>query len=123
VIEFPAENASSGRKSKYKPDASFWHKDARYPGVIIEVAYSQMKKRLHWLAEDYLLDSDANVRVVIGLDIAYGKGESCKATLTKWWTNLLHTPDGEELQAVPESIDEVRQCSALYLLAFRYLMY
>ena len=95
------------KKSRYEPDASFWHKDARYPGVIIEVAYSQKKKRLHRLADDYLLDSDANIRLVIGLDIAYGKGESRKATLTKWRTNLLHTPDGDELQTVPEIADEV----------------
>ncbi|KAF2466100.1 uncharacterized protein BDR25DRAFT_336652 [Lindgomyces ingoldianus] len=72
-IEFPVEDCPTGRRSKYEPDASFWHENAQYPGVIIEVAYSQKKKRLGQLAEDYLLDSDANVRVVVGLDIEYGK--------------------------------------------------
>lgn len=62
-IYFPVDNAPPGTSSKYEPDASFWHKDARYPGVIIEVAYSQKKKRLARLAEDYLLDSNATVLV------------------------------------------------------------
>lgn len=82
------------------------------------MAYSQQKKRLHQLAEDHLLDSDANIRLVIGLDIAYGKGESRKATLTKWRTNLLHTPDGDELQAVPEIADEV--CYVVHFVALLF---
>ena len=72
-IYFPVNNAPPSTKSKHKPDASFWHDDAQYPGVIIEVAYSQKRKRLGRLAKDYLLDSDASVRVVVGLDIKYGR--------------------------------------------------
>ena len=75
-ISFPVDGALSSTKSKYEPDASFWHDDAQYPGVIIEVAYSQKRKRLGRLADD----SDANVRVVVGLDIEYGKEGSRKAT-------------------------------------------
>ena len=70
-ICFPVENAPSNTKSKYEPDASFEYDDARYPGVIIEVAYSQKKKRLDRLAEGHLVDSDASVRVIVGLDIEY----------------------------------------------------
>ncbi|KAA8627250.1 Z1 domain containing protein [Pyrenophora tritici-repentis] len=102
-IRFDTSALSS--KSKYEPDASFKHKDAQYPGVIIEVAYSQKKKRLVRLAENYLLDSDANVRVVVGLDIAYGK-ESRKATLSLWRPQLFDTPDGPELRAVDMVVDE-----------------
>ena len=39
-IYFPVEDAPPSTKSKHEPDASFWHDDAQYPGVIIEVAYS-----------------------------------------------------------------------------------
>ncbi|CAG5152965.1 uncharacterized protein ALTATR162_LOCUS2982 [Alternaria atra] len=105
-IEFPVENASSSRKSRYEPDASFWHDDAEYPGVIIEVAYSQKRKRLARLAEDYLLDSDANVRAVVGLDIEYSKNESRKATLSVWRTQVFQTTDGDELRVVQEVADE-----------------
>ena len=106
-IEFPVEDGASTRKSKYEPDASFWHDDAQYPGIVIEVAYSQKKKRLGRLAEDYLLDSDANIRVVVGLDIEYGKKGTRKATLSTWRTHLVHTAHGDELQVVRETADEV----------------
>jgi hypothetical protein len=42
-----------------------YHLRAQYPGIVIEVAYSQKKKRLRRLAEDYLLDSDVIVQVVV----------------------------------------------------------
>jgi hypothetical protein len=104
-IHFAATASSS--KSRYEPDASFGHNDAQYPGVIIEVAYSQNKKRLDRLAENYLVDSDASVRAVVCLDIEYGKKESRKATLSIWRPQLLETADGLELRAVEEVADEV----------------
>ncbi|PVH90618.1 hypothetical protein DM02DRAFT_620927 [Periconia macrospinosa] len=106
-IEFPVGDGPTSRKSKSEPDASFWHDDAQYPGVIIEVAYSQKKKRLGQLAEDYLLDSDANVRVVVGFDIEYGKKGSRRATLSTWRTHIEHTADGDELRVVQEAADEI----------------
>ncbi|KAF1841541.1 uncharacterized protein K460DRAFT_388461 [Cucurbitaria berberidis CBS 394.84] len=102
-IRFDASALSS--KSKYEPDASFRHEDAQYPGVIIEVAYSQQQGRLGQLSENYILDSDANIRVVVGLDIAYGK-ESRKATLSIWRSQLFDTTDGPELRAVDVVMDE-----------------
>jgi hypothetical protein len=106
-IRFPVTGGSSGKRSKHEPDASFWHNDAQYPGVIVEVAYSQKKRRLRRLAEDYLLDSDASVQVVVGLDIEYGRKESREATLSVWRSQLHHTDDGVELRVVDEVADEV----------------
>jgi hypothetical protein len=106
-IYFPVENGPPNTKSKYEPDASFWHDNARYPGVIIEVAYSQKRKRLDRLAQDYLMDSDASVQVVVGLDIEYSKKESRKATLSVWRTCVVHTTGGDELQVVKEVADQV----------------
>lgn len=106
-IYFPVENDSSGRKSKHEPDASFWHDSAQYPGVVIEVAYSQKKKRLERLAEDYLLDSDASVQAVVGLDIEYGKKDSRKATLSVWRAGVFRTATEDELRVVNEVADEV----------------
>lgn len=106
-IQFATSASSS--KSKYEPDASFWHDDAQYPGVIIEVAYSQQKTRLARLAENYILDSDASVRVVVGLNIEYGKVGSRKATISIWRPQLFDTADGSELRAVQEVEDQVGQ--------------
>jgi len=84
-IYFLVDGTPPSIKSKHEPNASFWHGDAQYPGVIVEVAYLQ--KMLDRLAEDYLLDSDASVQVVVGLDIEYGKKGSRKATwsVCKGW--------------------------------------
>ena len=59
------------------------------------------------LAEDYLLDSDASVRVVVGLDIEYGRKWSRKATLSVWRTRVFYTADRDELRVVQEVMDEV----------------
>lgn len=100
---------SPSSKSEHCPDASFWHDDAEYPGVIIEVGYSQKRKRLGRLAENYLLDSDNAIQVVVGLDIEYGKPKngSRKATLSVWRTRQVPVVDGQELRVVQEIEDEV----------------
>ena len=104
-IFFPVDDAPPSTRSKHDPDASFWHEDALYPGVIVEVSYSH--KNIDRLAEGYLLDSDANVQVVIGLNIDYGKKRSRKATLSVWRTRTYNTVDGEELRVFQEIKDEV----------------
>lgn len=43
--------------SRHDPDAQFRHRDAKYPGVIIEVANTQQKKHLPSLADDYIVNS------------------------------------------------------------------
>lgn len=119
TICFPVENAISNANSKYEPDASFRHADAKYPGVIIEVAYSQKRTRLGRLAEDYLLDSNASVRVVVGLNIEYGEKRSRKATVSVWRTHIVRTVDGDELRVIQETMDAVRLSSRLYLPCLR----
>ncbi|XMA13711.1 hypothetical protein WAI453_006502 [Rhynchosporium graminicola] len=43
----------------------------QYPGVIVELSYSPKKKDLSRLADAYILESDADIRVVIGIDVKY----------------------------------------------------
>ncbi|KAF2444025.1 hypothetical protein P171DRAFT_413724 [Karstenula rhodostoma CBS 690.94] len=105
AIYFPIDGAPSGTTSKHEPDASFWHTDAKYPGVILEVACLQKRKKLSRLAENYLLDSNASVRVVVGLDIEYGENISQKATVSVWRTHIVRTPNGNELRVVQEVKD------------------
>lgn len=105
-ITFPLGDPPSNRKSRYEPDTSFWHDNAQYPGVVIEVAYSQKRDRLDRLAESYLLDSDASIQVVVGLDIEYGKEGSRKATFSVWRTSIVNTGSGAELIVIRELADE-----------------
>ncbi|KAL9616344.1 MAG: hypothetical protein Q9160_008787 [Pyrenula sp. 1 TL-2023] len=87
-----------GSESEHSPDASFQHNDAEYPGVIVEVGYSQKRKSLARLAEDYLLDSDTS------LDIEYGKDKGAlhKATLSVWRTRQVPVADGQEFRVFQE---------------------
>jgi hypothetical protein len=102
-------------KSKYEPDASFKHEGAQYPGVIIEVAYSQKKKRLAQLADNYLMDSDTSVRAVVCLDIEYGKNESRKATLSIWRPQLFDVDSRREWRTVEVVADEASCILVTYI--------
>ncbi|OBT69378.1 hypothetical protein VE03_01139 [Pseudogymnoascus sp. 23342-1-I1] len=74
---FAREIRSSGSASinfadeeygKHDPDALFRHSKAQFPGVVIEVSYSQKRKDLARLADDYILGSDSDIRVVVFRD-------------------------------------------------------
>lgn len=75
-----------------EPDLACGHKLARYSGVVIEVSYSQKAKSLSWLAENYILDSEANTRVVVGLDIEYLGSK--KATMSVWRPQIINSDIG-----------------------------
>lgn len=76
-----AENGDNQSTIKREPDAEFKHEEAHWPGVIIEVSYSQKTKAISHLADNYILESDANIRVVVGLDLDY---KTKKATVSMW---------------------------------------
>lgn len=61
---------------------------------MIEVSYSQKRKDLSRLADDYILGSYGNIRVVVGLDIEY-KG-SKEATLSVWRPHFETNKAGEK---------------------------
>ncbi|TVY84676.1 hypothetical protein LSUE1_G000925 [Lachnellula suecica] len=101
--EFANEIRSGGSASikftdeeygKHDPDAQFRHSKAQFPGVVIEVSYSQKRKDLERLADDYILGSDSDIRVVVGLDIEYKTGK--KATLSVWRPNVITNEAGEK---------------------------
>jgi hypothetical protein len=105
VAESNSENISS-RYDSHEPDAAFKHLDAQWPCLVVEVSFSQKKKDLKDLAEDYILGSDGNIRVVIGLDIEYS--QSKKATLSVWQPQYVYNEDGqEELISAQVVVDEV----------------
>ncbi|KAJ5096708.1 hypothetical protein N7456_007429 [Penicillium angulare] len=83
--------------ARREPDASFKHRPARFPGVIIEMCYSQKSKAISRLADEYILDTDGSVNAVIGLDVDYIGSK--KATLTVWQPEYTIVDGIEELQA------------------------
>ncbi|KAF2752754.1 hypothetical protein EJ05DRAFT_515416 [Pseudovirgaria hyperparasitica] len=108
--EFAKEIMSGGSASikftdeeygKHDPDAQFRHSKAQFPGVVIEVSYSQKRKDLERLADDYILGSDSDIRVVVGLDIECKTGK--KATLSVWRPNII-TNETQEKELVAQSV-------------------
>ena len=94
----------NGKKFKHVPDIMFYHQDAVWPGVVIEVSYSQRRKSLVNLADDYLLASDGGIRLMVGMDLEYRKSK--KASISTWRLKILPGDDGQpEGDGQPE--DEV----------------
>lgn len=88
-LELPPDG--DGHINIHTPDGSFWHLQATWPGVVIEVAFSQSPKDLGRLAWEYISDSDGGIQVVVGLDLAYNTKE---ATLTVWRPVITTGEDG-----------------------------
>lgn len=93
------EDAGDGRQthSKREPDASFGHSQAHYPGVIVEVCYSQKSRRISHLADEYILNTDGSVNAVIALDIDYRNSK--RATITVWRPEYVTVDSVEEFRA------------------------
>ena len=75
------------------PDAAFVPRGFRYPTLVIETSYSQSKKNLAVLADDYIQGSNGNISTIIGLDLEYRSG-SKEASVTSWKPRIV--PDLEK---------------------------
>lgn len=107
-VEFPI-TAEDGHQAFIwrEPDAMFSHDDARWPGVVIEVSYSQKRKNLRDLADDYILESNGGIKLVVGLDLEYHGSQ--KATISTWQLRRTIDEQGEEqYTASPIVEDQVR---------------
>ena len=83
----------------HHPDNQFQYLNSPYPSVVIEVSYSQRRKELRSLADDYILGSDGKIRAVVGVDIEYGMGKT--ATISVWRPRVKSNDLGaKELDAV-----------------------
>jgi len=108
----PRTDSDTLQKSKNSPDITFTHKDAEWPGVIIEVLYSTKRKDLPKLVDRYILDSDGSVRALIGLDIEYQrlnqtKANSKEAVFSVWEPEIVQNNEGDlELVAVQKIKDQ-----------------
>lgn len=104
TLEF--ENSDGKVIGRRQPDAMFQFSGAKWPGVIMEVAYSQQAKELPYLADDYILHSEGNVRVVVGVKLGYHKTK--KATISIWRPSYVTNKQGRlVLEATQTLCDEV----------------
>ena len=82
------------RYGTHDPDASFRHLESEFPGVVIEVAYAQEGKRLDAIAEDYILGSDHQIRVVVAIDINYNAKKNSTFTI---WRGATEGPEEDKV--------------------------
>jgi hypothetical protein len=111
----PGSQAASAEAKPllHEPDASFSYLHAKYPGVVLEVSYSQKKKDLSRLADDYIIQSDGNIQIVVALDIEYQGSK--KATLSVWRPQVvINERDGQEELIAAQVEDKVR-CSVILI--------
>jgi hypothetical protein len=101
---------------RHEPDALFRHRLAQFPVVILEISYTQKRRDLARVAQDYILGSGGNIRVVVGIDVDY-KDKS--ATLSIWRPRVQANKVGEEeLVAHQTLLNQV--CSHWFYLTHAY---
>lgn len=88
-----------------EPDASFGHTEARFPGVVIEICYSQKRRAIRDLVDDYILCTDGSINAVVCLDIEYRKTK--KATISIWRPTYRVENGVEVFETTPEVNEEV----------------
>ena len=91
--------------STHNPDSQYKHRAAQYPGVAIEVAYSQSKKEggkiLSKLADQYIVESSGGIKLVICINLEY-RGTK-KATISTWSPKYIKD-QGEEYLVASETM-------------------
>lgn len=72
-----------GNGGHRSPDIQFIYPGAKYPSLVIEIAYSQSEKgSLPKLADEYITRSEGNILLVIGVEVVY-RGEKM-GTISRW---------------------------------------
>ncbi|KAJ9655601.1 hypothetical protein H2201_008771 [Coniosporium apollinis] len=74
----PEPKPARKRRNFKCPDAQFARIDVFPPFLVLEVAFSQMRKDLPHLAEWYVVHSKAQIAIVVGFDIAYKNNKNNK---------------------------------------------
>lgn len=83
---------------KREPDIQFQYPGTVYPGVVVEISYSQKGQGVRRLAQDYILYSNGHIKLVIGIDLGYNGGSS---TVSTWRPKFIKNGDGEDLITTP----------------------
>lgn len=91
--------------AKRSPDGQFQHGQEKFPTVVLEVSYSQQRKDLVQLADDYIIGSRAGVGVVIGFDLEYRNSKEARVML---WRPKMITQDGSQYCKSEQTMSAVR---------------
>ncbi|KAI9736071.1 MAG: hypothetical protein M1818_006247 [Claussenomyces sp. TS43310] len=84
------------------PDGQFQHADAEYPGLVLEIGYSQKGIDLDKAAWQYILYSNGDIKAVLGIDLGYGISKEAKISL---WQPRYIIEEGVEILEVETVVD------------------
>lgn len=110
----------------FQPDIQLVHDGAHFPGLIIEIAYSQNGKDLARHAKSYLLGSQGNVHQVIAIEIESPNNDSPKSLLegrVTVWKSYRKWVDNDFYLATQIVIDHEVTYAKERLLIFSSLMF
>jgi len=79
--DMPNEPSRSTKVMRKEPDKQYQHCAATYPGVIIEVEYSEKFEITERYARQYIRYSKGDIKAVIGVSLGYRKKE---ASISVW---------------------------------------
>ncbi|KAJ9633941.1 hypothetical protein H2199_009190 [Coniosporium tulheliwenetii] len=91
-----SSDAKIRRVTKRSADAVFIHPAGDSHTAVVEIAYSQKRKDLPYLADSYITGSRGEIRVVIGLDIEYNTQKGKEATVSVWRPAIGVNENGEK---------------------------
>ncbi len=93
-------------KMRRDPDYSFKHYEARWPGVVLELSYPAKRRALPHLADDYLLETNGDIRILVGLDL---DTVTKRATISTWQPQFKRNEQGviTEMEAALVRDEEV----------------
>ena len=98
-VEEPRSNNDRKPSQHHRsPDASLGFEVSQFPSLIIECSYAQRNKNLRRIADDYVMMSDGNTKMVVGVDIGYRprRGEELVDKVLIWEAKeSMETIDGK----------------------------
>jgi hypothetical protein len=109
---FPIDDDQQKHKIEHVPDIMFKYKGAMWPSIVIEVSYSQKKKDLPYLADDYILRSDGGIKVMVGIDLDYRKSK--RASISIWQLKTFINDYGKSTDKVEQVIKDQVSYSLIY---------
>lgn len=74
--------ANDDEYNKHEPDLSYRSRRSKFPGLVIEISWSQRPLDLPRLARSYIQGSNGLIRTVIGVNVEYPNADY--ATLSVW---------------------------------------
>jgi hypothetical protein len=75
-----SEDQEGKPKMRRNPDFSFQHQEARWAGVVLELSHPMKRRAVPHLADDYLLETYGDIRILVGIDLDTDTKRGCIST-------------------------------------------